>query len=150
MINLHIAETDEYEMLVDFFVKNELEFDGDEEGDTDIIKCFKVTDEDGNLAGGAVLAKREGEYIIDGIAVDEKYRNGKIGEMMLGQVIEEVKARNGNSIFLVARAPGFFRKNGFDAVDPDTAPNFFECKYCPQYRVNCFPEVMKLEIADEL
>ena len=97
MINLHIAETDEYEMLVDFFVKNELEFDGDEEVDTDIIKCFKVTDEDGNLAGGAVLAKREGEYIIDGIAVDEKYRNGKIGEMMLGQVIEEVKARNGNS-----------------------------------------------------
>ena len=39
-----------------------------------------------------------------------------------------------------------FKKFGFVAVDPDHAPNFFECKYCPQYMVDCFPEVLKLEI----
>ena len=34
--------TNEYERLVQFFVKNGLEFDGDEEVDTDIIKCWKM------------------------------------------------------------------------------------------------------------
>ena len=35
--------TNEYERLVQFFVKNGLEFDGDEEVDTDIIKCWKIS-----------------------------------------------------------------------------------------------------------
>ena len=30
---------------------------------------------------------------------------------------------------------------------PDSAPNFFECKYCPQYMVSCHPEVMKYEFS---
>ena len=43
MMRLIMKETDEYERLVKFFVENELEFDGDEEVDTDIVKCYKVT-----------------------------------------------------------------------------------------------------------
>ena len=35
--------TNEYERLVQFFVKNGLEFDGDEEVDTDIVKCWKIS-----------------------------------------------------------------------------------------------------------
>lgn len=74
MMRLIMKETDEYERLVKFFVENELEFDGDEEVDTDIVKCYKVTHgEEDFLVGGVVLAKREGRYIIDGIAVDKMY-----------------------------------------------------------------------------
>lgn len=147
MMGLTMRETNEYERLVKFFVDNHLEFDGDEEVDTDIVKCFKITfgDED-FLVGGVVLASREGRYIIDGIAVDKEYRKLKVGEILLNKVIEEVKAMGGDAIYLVARAPGFFRKHGFIPVNPDTAPNFFECKQCPQYQVTCHPEVMKLEI----
>lgn len=94
-----------------------------------------------------VLAKREGRYIIDGIAVDAPYRKLKVGNILLQKVIDTVKELGGDSLYLVARAPGFFRANGFTAIDPETAPNFFECKYCPQYQKNCHPEVMKLEIA---
>ena len=43
MMKLTMSSTDEYERLVKFFVENQLEFDGDEEVDTDIIKCWKVT-----------------------------------------------------------------------------------------------------------
>ena len=39
-----LKRTDEYERLVKFFVENGLEFDGDEEVDTDIIECFKMVD----------------------------------------------------------------------------------------------------------
>ena len=31
--------------------------------------------------------------------------------------------------------------------NPQNAPNFFECKQCPQYQVSCHPEVMKLTLS---
>ena len=145
-LRLRMQETDEYERLVQFFVENQLEFDGDEEVDTDIIKCYKVTHGDDHLVGAAVLAKREGKYIIDGIAVEKIYRKMKVGEILLKKIIGQVKKLEGDSLYLVARAPEFFKKYGFVTVNPDEAPNFFECKYCPQYQVDCFPEVLKLEI----
>ena len=155
-------ETDEYERLVHFFVENQLEFDGDEEVDTDIIRCYKIEEESPNsnknhsyeptnnpvvktenLVGAAVLVKREGRYICDGIAVNPKYRNEGIGEILLNKLLEYVKELEGDGLYLVARAPGFFRKNGFEEINPEDAPNFFECKYCPQYQKTCFPEIMK-------
>ena len=144
-MSLKLEETDEYEKLVKFFVENELEFDGDEEVDTDILHCYQITDDkSGFLAGAAVLAKREGKFIIDGIAVDKSYRNMRTGKILLDKVIDTIKKDyGGRELYLVARAPGFFRKNGFEAVNPETAPNFFECRTCPQYKVNCFPEIMK-------
>jgi len=145
-LRLRMQETNEYDRLVQFFVENQLEFDGDEEVDTDIIKCYKVTHGDDHLVGAAVLAEREGQYIIDGIAVEKIYRKMKVGEILLKKVIGEVKKREGKSLYLVARAPEFFKKYGFVTVNPEEAPNFFECKYCPQYQVDCFPEVLKLEI----
>lgn len=141
-----LMRTDEYERLVKFFVDNELEFDGDEEVDTDIVECFKIVDPEDNLLAAAVLAKREGEFIIDGIAVDPAFRKFGLGKILLNKVKAEVENLGGDSIALVARAPEFFRKNEFKTVDPNTAPNFFECKQCPQYQKTCFPEVMRLSM----
>lgn len=141
-----LKRTDEYERLVKFFVENGLEFDGDEEVDTDIIECFKMVDPKDNLVAGAVLAKREGEFIIDGIAVDPAFRKFGLGKVLLKKIESEVEKLGGDSIAIVARAPEFFRKNDFKKVDPDTAPNFFECKQCPQYNKTCFPEVMRLNM----
>lgn len=146
MEKFEVIVTDDYDRLVPFFIENELEFDAEDEVDTDIVRSYKIENENGALIGGAVLAKRENEYIIDGIAVAPDYRSERLGEKLLKRLLHDAKALGGKSVFLVARAPGFFRKNGFAEVDPDDAPNFFECRYCPQYRVSCSPEVMKLEI----
>ncbi len=147
MLRMTMRETKDYEKLVKFFVENRLEFDGDEEVDTDIIKCFEIVHgNDEHLTGAAVLAKREGQYIIDGIAVDAPYRKLKVGKILLNKVVETVRELGGDALYLVARAPEFFRKNGFKTINEDEAPNFFECRYCPQYLVDCHPEVMKLEI----
>lgn len=145
MLRLRMRETDQYEKLVKFFVENGLEFDGDEEVDTDILHCYEVTHGDeGHLVGAAVLAKREGRFIIDGIAVENVYRKLQIGEILLNKVCEVIKEEyDGKEVYLVARAPGFFKKHGFIAIDPDHAPNFFECKTCSQYQDSCHPEVMK-------
>lgn len=146
MLKFRIQTTDEYERLVKFFVENELEFDGDEEVDTDIIHCWKMTHTDDVLIGGCVLAMRQGKYIIDGIAVTKLFRKFGLGKIMLKKAINEVKKLGGNELYLVARAPEFFRNYGFETVDANDAPLFFECAQCPQYQKTCFPEIMRLGI----
>lgn len=143
---MKMSQTDEYERLTKFFADNEMEFDGEEEVDTDVVRRYKVTIEGDKLVGGVVLAKREGRYIIDGIAVDPEYRKHKIGKIMLKKVIEVTGELGGKEIYLVARAPGFFKKYGFVPEDAKRAPNFFECRYCPQYGVTCHPEILKLTL----
>ncbi len=98
------------------------------------------------LIGGFVLARRQGEFIVDGIAVDPEYRGERIGKTLLDLGIAETISNGGTRIFLVARAPEFFRKSGFVSVPRAEAPNFFECLTCPQYGVDCHPEVMRLDI----
>ena len=161
--NYVITTTDDYERLVPFFVANDLEFPDEEDYEvpTDLVQCWKVTegaqpepDEDSaeykadhhRLIGGFVLAERQGEFIVDGIAVDPEYRKENLGKALLDLGIAETRKRGGKRIFLVARAPGFFRKSGFVTVPREEAPNFFECLTCPQYGVDCHPEVMRLDL----
>ena len=146
-----ISETEDYEKLVPFFIENELEFTEEdaEEVPTDVVKCWQITDADGRLVGGFVLALREGEYICDGIAIDNSLRGTGLGSQLLKLGLEETVKRGGERMFLVARAPEFFRRNGFVTVPRQEAPNFFECLTCPQYGISCHPEVLRFDIEDE-
>ena len=150
MKNYQINETEEYEKLVSFFIENELEFTEEdaEEVPTDLVKCWQITDEDDNLLGAFVLAKRDGEFICDGIAIDEELRGTGLGTKLLRLGLEETIKLGGTRMYLVARAPEFFRKNGFVTVPREEAPNFFECLTCPQYGVSCHPEVMRIELTN--
>lgn len=142
---LEIKETKDYDRLVEMFIRHDLEFSEEDEVPTDLIKCWAALDGE-KLAGGAVLAIREGEYILDGISVEPEYRNEHLGRQLLDTVVNEIKARGGDQIYLVARAPEFFRKRGFVTKEREESPNFFECFTCPQYQKTCFPEVMLLKI----
>ena len=146
-----ISETEDYEKLVPFFIENELEFTEEdaEEVPTDVVTCWQITDADGRLVGDFVLARREGEYICDGIAIDNSLRGTGLGSQLLKLGLEETVKRGGERMFLVARAPEFFRRNGFVTVPRQEAPNFFECLTCPQYGISCHPEVMRFDIEDE-
>ena len=142
---IEIKTTEDYESLVPFFIENELEFSEDEPVPTDLVQCWEAR-ENGKLIGAFVLANREGEFICDGIAVDQEYRKMELGRALLRLGMDETLKRGGKRMFLVARAPGFFRKEGFDEVRREDAPDFFECLTCPQYGSTCHPEVMKKEI----
>jgi N-acetylglutamate synthase-like GNAT family acetyltransferase len=146
-MSLEIKKTDDYERLVPFFIENELEFSEEDEVPTDIISCYiSEFPETSDIAGAAVLALREGEFICDGIATSEDARGTGLGKALLETLVHDVRERGGNSLFLVARAPDFFAKYGFVPVPRDSAPNFFECFTCPQYNKTCFPEVMRRDI----
>ena len=144
--DLTYRETTEEKKLDRFFIENELEYSEEHPVDTERIRMWEVVDENGRLYGGLVLAIRQGEYIIDGIAVDSAMRGRHVGEKLLSLAIEEAKSRGAQRIYLVARAPGFFAANGFETVSREDAPEFFECLTCPQYGVSCHPEVMELQL----
>lgn len=138
---IEIRPTEEYEKLVPFFIENELEFSEEDPTPTDLVRCWEAA-EDGRLIGGFVLARRDGEFICDGIAVDPAYRRQQLGRALLRLGMEEAKAQGAERMYLVARAPGFFRREGFETIAREEAPNFFECLTCDQYGVSCHPEVM--------
>lgn len=151
---LRLAATDKYEELSRFFEENGLENTApeDETVPTESVKAWAITavdcgETEDAIVGAVSLGLRQREYIIDGIAVAERFRAEDFGSMLVAKAVEEVKHRGGNRIYLVARAPKFFEKNGFRAVSADEAPEFFECFKCPQYGKGCKPEIMKLDIA---
>ena len=96
-----------------------------------------------NIMGACTLAFREDEYIIDGIALAPESRGSGAGSALLAAAETEVRARGGERVYLVARAPEFFRANGYETIARGDAPEFFECFGCDQYNRSCFPEVMK-------
>ncbi|MDR0885785.1 MAG: GNAT family N-acetyltransferase [Clostridiales Family XIII bacterium] len=157
-MRLSIRETKDYDSLVKLFIRNDLEYTEDDEITTDIIKQYgaydtakydpecKLNSDVASLIGGIVLAKRENRFICDGIAIDAEYRNLDLGERLLKQIIEDAKNLGADALYLVARAPGFFKKYGFFNIPKDDAPTFFECFTCPQYNKTCHPEVLKLAI----
>lgn len=73
-------------------------------------------------------------------------RGKRLGEKLLSLAIKQVKELEGEKIYLVARAPGFFKTQGFKIVSEKEAPLFYECAGCPQFKVDCFPEIMSLEV----
>lgn len=146
MLNFKISVTEDYEKLVPFFIENKLEFSDEDPVPTDLVKCWEIIKAPDELIGGFVLAKRQNEFIVDGIAIAEEYRSLKLGKELLYRGIEEVLKLGGRRIYLVARAPEFFRKHGFVTVPREEAPQFFECLTCPQYGTECHPEVMILQM----
>lgn len=96
-----------------------------------------------NIMGACTLAFREGEYIIDGIALAPESRGSGAGTALLAAAEAEVRARGGGRVYLVARAPEFFRTNSYETIARSDAPEFFECFGCDQYNKSCFPEVMR-------
>ena len=129
--NLFLSSTDDMDSLNSFFEENELEISDAEPVETNVIKAWKI--------------ENEKDEIVDGIAVDGSLRGLGIGQEILDIAKDEVRKRGGDKIFLVAKAPSFFKTQGYVTIEQEEAPLFYECAECPQYKVDCFPEIMKWE-----
>ncbi len=146
---IRIVPVEDHESLNGFYERNGLEISDEEPVGTDAVRSWILYRGD-EMAGAATLAVRQGEYIIDGIALDPQFRGEELGTAMLKTVIDDVRKRGGKRIFLVARAPEFFAWSGFVPVEREDAPMFFECFGCDQYGTTCFPKVMRYEIGEEV
>lgn len=158
---LKLAVTKDYEELRDFFIVNGLEYDEDEEAPSNIIKMWRLSDtvpvskelspcespRREKLIGGACLSKREnGEFVLDGIAIDPEYRGRDYGRRLVSLVLDETARQGGRRLVLVARKPEFYRRLDFTSIAEADSPVSFDCIGCPQNGVDCFPEIMIKEI----
>lgn len=146
MFRFVMKETDEYDRLVEFMEPFGLEFHGEKDLETEILKCWKVVQDPDYLVGGVILSLRKGEYYISGIAVDPVMRRMGIGKVLMNKAIKEVQKRGGKRIYLCAKVPEFFAALGFQKIPWDEASDLFGCSTCDQRGVSCFPEAMKLEV----
>lgn len=141
-----IKEINEFHDLVVFFMNNRLEIEPGDEEIKNFIKGWEIKDdEDSHIIAGAALAYIDDKYVLNGIAVEEGLRAEGLGRRLLAKVIKEVKSRGGSRLYLVARAPEFFRKNKFLNDTRGEAPDF-DCSQCPQRGVDCFPEIMFIDV----
>lgn len=133
--------------VMDLFMRSDLEIEEDEFVRRQFLKGYKAENEKGEVIGGCALTVQEGHYIINGIAVDPEYRKTNIASELLSKTTADAKALGAEEMILVARAPGFFRKNGYENVPDSQVPQgLFDCLQCPQYKTRCFPEIMKRKL----
>ncbi len=139
-----IQTTTELEKIDSFFLEQGLEM-GNEPVDRHVQKIW--TDiEDGVLVGAASLGLREGHWVVDGIAMLPAYRSQGRGSRLLAHVIEEARRRGAHIIWLVAKSPGFFEREGFSYTDAEHAPEVFGCHDCSIRDIDCHPRWMRRDL----
>ena len=82
MLRFKMKATDEFEKLVPFFIENGLEYSEGETAPDGLVQCWEVVhgdEDDEHLTAALVLTRKQGEYVIDAIAVSKLFRKLKIG-----------------------------------------------------------------------
>ncbi len=142
-----ISESSDFKGLTELFFRSGLEVSPDEAPPAGLVKCWEITDDNsGKRAGGIKLEKRSHEFVIGAIAVEPSFQRHDLGTIMVQKAIEEVKSLDGKTIFLVAKVPEFFKTLGFISVDRNSVPEISKCLTCEQFNVDCFPEIMRLDL----
>lgn len=137
---INFYSEDNYKDLIPFYLSRGLEIPGDFYNKpifSLVIKC------DEEFIGAATCSKKDENYIIEAIAISEKNVRKGFGKKLMNEVLNKIEMLNGSDIYLVAKEPIFFEKNGFVVINQDEAPDFSDCFMCPDYKVSCFPSVMK-------
>ena len=137
---MKIEKYNNYKELIPFYISRGLEIEEDFDNNPIFSLVIKNNNE---IIGAATCSKIDEDYIIEAIVISEKETRKGYGKQLLEDVLNEIKLLNGNNVYLVAKEPNFFEKNGFIIIDRKNAPDFSYCFVCPKYKVNCFPQVMK-------
>ena len=124
--------------LIDFYIKNGLEFDENKDYFGTNIKSFAIL-QDGKVIVAISISTYKNKNFIEAIAVDEKYRHSGYGKIMLEKVILEINT----PIYAISKIDAFFLNNGFVYSDEDLIDK--ECKACKEYNITCFPKVVILK-----
>lgn len=146
---IKITETRDYLQFEDLFTRSGLEFnlDADGKGPEGLMTCWKAEDADGRLAGGTAIAKKDGCYVINDLAVEEDLRGSGIGMRLAETAMIRLAGMGAKKIWITSKAPEFFEKLGFYHLD--YMPEMFNCRDCHQYGTTCDPKPMAFDVSGE-
>jgi N-acetylglutamate synthase-like GNAT family acetyltransferase len=110
--------------------------------DEDVLAVWGAYD-DGVLVGTVTLGKLYDLVVVSWLAVAEAHRGRGLGRRLLGELEAEARRRSEREVWAPARAPGFFKAQGYHEVVAGTERDRLlgDCLDCEQFGV-CRPEVV--------
>jgi len=109
----------------------------------DVVAAFGWYSGD-DLVGCAALKQTNSTFCVEWLAVSEPLRGRGLGNKLISELEREARLRGADRLWALARAPDFFRKNGFVLAEGSEkdGPNLNNCMRCPQYMKNCMPAIV--------
>ncbi len=109
---------------------------------------FVIRDGDGNLGAAGRLEINYDHPMVEEIAVREDLRRSGLGTVIVSSILEEAKEEGIETIWVMARAPEFFRTLGFEPAPKKELLSKLdeECKVCRDHLTKCNPVLMKKEL----
>jgi amino-acid N-acetyltransferase len=114
-----------------------------ERGDEDVLAAWGAFA--GSVLVGAIVLERLGELdTVNWLAVAEEHRGHGVAGRLYAAAEREALARGMRRLWVTARAPGFFRAQGFAPVPPGAEHDILlgDCPACPQYGHGCEPRAL--------
>lgn len=142
---MNFKEEKNHNRLTSFYSQNGLEVDNNPEADNGAVFSI-VYENSGTILAAATLSFRCDVYILDYIAVDKALRRKKVGSKALEIIIKKTRDLGGDTLYLSARNPMFFKAHGFVSGKPKTINLLSDCLNCEQYKTTCNPENLKLDL----
>lgn len=139
MTELELRPTSDYQSMRSLALASGLE-DGEYSG---FISAYGIYD-GSRLVGCVGLKNSGGVFTVECLAVAEGLRGKGLGRLLIKAVEEDVRRRGASELWALARAPGFFEKQGFVRTDPPESgvPSLRGCLVCPQYMRTCKPSIV--------
>jgi N-acetylglutamate synthase-like GNAT family acetyltransferase len=110
-----------------------------------LLAQFVIRDSKGRMEAAARLEFTFDHPFVEEVAVREDLRGRGLGIKVVGAVLEEARKRGIRTIWVMARAPGFFRNMGFaEAPEKELLEKLIaQCDECRDYRSVCNPKLLK-------
>jgi len=139
---MNLIEYKDHNKLIPFYLSRGIEVS--EEFENPPVFSY-IIEEQGELIAAVTCSEINGTFIVEAIAVHEKYERQHIGTRLLNAAIHRMKEMNASNIILNAKNPSVFEKNGFTIIGNDEVPTdaYSYCFECPDYQVKWFPKIMK-------
>lgn len=109
----------------------------------DVVAAFGAYSGD-ELVGCVALKHTNSSFCVEWLAVSERLRGRGLGRRLISEVEREARQRGAEKLWALARAPGFFKKNGFSLAEDvqKDGPTLSNCIRCPQYMRTCKPAIV--------
>ena len=142
-----IKETNDYHALSKLFHDSGMEVEVEDVAPQETIKMWRCdNDETGELLAGAVLQFKSGCYVLEDLAVTERYRGKGLGKTMMDIALDEARRLGAEEIWGCAKVPDYYFQYNWQEIDRETSPEISHCQSCKQFGKSCFPCIIKKEL----
>ncbi len=142
---MQFIKTQDHNSIIPFYRENSLEVSDNIVAEDGAVVSFVLQNESKILAA-ATLSNRLGIYILDYIAVDSSLRRDGVGAKILGEILKEARLLGADKVYLTAKAPEFFKSQGFYEGSPKGLDMNADCVGCPEFDNGCTKLPMVIDL----